>query len=753
LAIPCSADVITVDPNGTGDYTTIQAAIDAAYVGDTVIVVEGIYTENVSSVSEITIHFTQTATINGQVTTGTGTDIISDGDLTINSDSDITLGGPVTISGKLGLYADVGIVINNTVQALEIEMIADVGIDIGAAASVNGTVSVEIYAGSDITGSTDVITGGSVVIEITGGVIHVGVAGTIYVDKDAAGNNDGTSWDDAFNNLYDAMDASWPGNEIFVAEGTYYPDPNGLTDPREATFALKNGVTIKGGYAGYGTADPNDRNVELYETILSGDIGTVSDNSDNCYHVFYHPDGTNLDHTAILDGFTITAGNADESYPSPHGNGGGMWNFESSPTVSNCTFSGNSANGTYGLGGGMCNYYSSPTVTNCTFGGNSAYDSGGGMCNYIYSSPTVTGCTFSGNSVGYEHLTGYGGGMANYYHSNPIVTGCTFTGNSANFAGGMYNYDYSNTTVTGCTFTGNSAESVFLFDGNGGGMNNEGSSPIVTNCTFTGNLAESFGGGMYNEWDSSPAVTNCILWGNRASSGGNEIALTDSSTIDVAYCDVQGGQAGTYDDGSGNTVNWGSGNIDVDPLFIDPNGPDGIIGTEDDNLRLSAGSPCIDAGDPNFLADPNETDLDGNPRIINGIVDMGAYETLLPIEVDVHIVPRVINRRSHLKRIIAIMRLPEGLGRHDIADEPFELYAEDLGPDAIESTWQRVIGRGNGAMVFAIFSKDELMEIVSDSGPVELTVTGKLISGQYIYGSDTVRIVPPGRGRRRWRRW
>jgi hypothetical protein len=212
----------------------------------------------------------------------------------------------------------------------------------------------------------------------------------------------------------------------------------------------------------------------------------------------------------------------------------------------------------------------------------------------------------------------------------------------------------------------------------------------------------------------------------------------------VTYSCVQGGLSGT-------------GNIDVDPLFVDPNGADGIIGTEDDNLRLSAGSPCIDAGD-NSVVDANSTDLDGNSRILDGdgdgeaIVDMGAYEFVGLIEADVHIVPRVISRRGRWNRIFAVMRLPEGITKSDVSDEPFELYVGDLETDGIEARWQRVIGGPNGARVFALFDKDELMELVSDSGPVELAVTGKLISGQYIYGSDTVRIIQPGRGRRRWRR-
>ena len=284
------------------------------------------------------------------------------------------------------------------------------------------------------------------------------------------------------------------------------------------------------------------------------------------------------------------------------------------PTVTNCTFSGNSS--THG-GGGMNNNICSPIVTNCTFSDNEAGGSGGGMHNNNTGSPTVTNCTFSGNSAANA------GGMYNNV-SSPTVTDCTFSDNTAdNHAGGMYNNN-SSSTVTNCIFTGNASSAgggMFngggspavtncIFSGNsagyGAGMWNYGSSPTLTNCTFSTN-AGSVGGGMYNEAGSNPTVTNCILWGDTS----NEI-IDNASSPTVAYSDVQGGYSGT-------------GNIDADPCFVDAAGG---------NLRLRPGSPCIESGDnsaPNL--EPN--DFDGHPRIIDGdcddidVVDMGAYEFAL----------------------------------------------------------------------------------------------------------------------------
>jgi len=314
-------------------------------------------------------------------------------------------------------------------------------------------------------------------------------AGECYVKASASGTNTGASWTDAYTNLHSALGAS-SCTEVWVAAGTYKPTTSA---DRSATFQLKNGVAVYGGFAGT-EGNRADRNLAVNLTILSGDL-LGNDNSnvlwneptraDNSYHVVTGATG------ATLDGFTITAGNAtdDDTCPST-ACGGGMINNSSSPTLTNIIFSGNSA---ASFGGGMANSSSSPTLTNVTFSGNWR----SGMYNQ-FSSPTLTNVTFSGN---------WDGGMQNHY-SSPILTNVTFSGN---WGGGMYNY-YSN--------------------------------PMLTNVTFSGNSTATNGGGMYN-WDSNPQIRNTIFWGNTATSDGSQIYNNSSSIPVVSDSVVQDGYAGT----------------------------------------------------------------------------------------------------------------------------------------------------------------------------------------------------------------
>jgi len=245
----------------------------------------------------------------------------------------------------------------------------------------------------------------------------------VYVDANVSGGmKDGTSWSNAFSELQSALDSLTgcsKGAEIWIAQGIYKPDQGVKQTPgdRQSSFRLINGTHIYGGFptgGGEGTFDA--RHSSVYQTVLSGDIGTIDDNSDNCYHVVTAPW---MNTTAILDGVIITDGNANG--PAFSGNsGGGLFNDLGMLTLINCKLVGNSAI----YGGAIYNYYSNITLINCLFDANSASNYGGGM--YSNNSNTIlTNCTVSNNSA-----TSNGGGIYIDDNSDVTMTNSILWGNS-----------------------------------------------------------------------------------------------------------------------------------------------------------------------------------------------------------------------------------------------------------------------------------------------------------------------------------
>ncbi|MEE9131661.1 MAG: right-handed parallel beta-helix repeat-containing protein [Phycisphaerales bacterium] len=212
-----------------------------------------------------------------------------------------------------------------------------------------------------------------------------------------------------FPTIQAAIDAAVDGDEVEVHPGTY----------NENIDFLGKAIRV------YSTDGPDVTIIDAQQ------MGTVV--------ICFSAEGPD----SVLEGFTITGGNA--------GFGGGMRIIISSPTVTNCTFSGNT---TTTDGGGMYIFNSSPTVTNCTFSGNTATSDGGGMHNN-FSVPTVTNCTFSGNTA-----DGDGGGMYNFQNSNPSVINCTFSQNTATDGGGMFNTNTANPTVADSFFCENEPDHI-----------------------------------------------------------------------------------------------------------------------------------------------------------------------------------------------------------------------------------------------------------------------------------------------------
>ncbi|MDR3219158.1 MAG: carbohydrate-binding domain-containing protein, partial [Dysgonamonadaceae bacterium] len=532
------------------------------------------------------------------------------GDVTLNQEAEIpagkTLSVPAgqTLTGN-GTIINNGAIINNGTIITNGIIINDGTItNDGTIDNCNGT----IIDNGIITGSGTITCGISVLTSDGSGIV--------YIKKGSHG--DGSSWENAYPELAVALvEAKTNPNihEIWVAAGTYkplYKAGDGTTD-RDKAFILVENVKIYGGFP----TDANDIDHTTIAsrtlsspaslTILSGDIdGIPGISADDAYHVvigFFIYNG-------ILDGFTVTGGNADgsgsiinEGYYIAQNSGGGMYNcFYSSPTLTNVTISGNKTNGN---GGGISNdNSSSPTLTNVTISGNTATGNGGGISNENYSSPMLTNVTISGNTA-----NGNGGGISND-NSSPMLTNLTISGNTAtNSGGGIYNSN-SSPDLTNVIISGNSAT-------DGGGIYIYGSYPTyptIINVTISGNSATN-GGGIYNDDYSFPQIYNSILWGNTATSTGANI-LNINSYPDYFNSLVQ-------------DENLGFPNLDGtdaanDPQFVSPidasNAP-----TTAGNYRLLANSPVKDAGD-NYMFTWESTDLDGNPRIVNGIIDIGAYE-------------------------------------------------------------------------------------------------------------------------------
>lgn len=175
-----------------------------------------------------------------------------------------------------------------------------------------------------------------------------------YVRPSATGSGDGSSWADAAGDFQSMINASAEGDEVWVAAGTYTPATS-------TGYTMKEGVKIYGGFPATGAPAFSDRSWQTNTTVLRGYAPL---NNTTSQRVIDNA-GTGLTAAALLDGFTITGGILRGLFE----HGAGMYNINASPTVQNCIFTNNNAQGE---GGGVYNAGSSPTFINCTFSSNTA---------------------------------------------------------------------------------------------------------------------------------------------------------------------------------------------------------------------------------------------------------------------------------------------------------------------------------------------------------------------------------------------
>ena len=465
---------------------------------------------------------------------------------------------------------------------------------------------------------------------------------TIFVNVTATGSNNGTSWVNAYTDLNRALQDASAGNQIWVAAGTYFPT---ATTNRNISFELPSGVEVLGGFPDTGNPSLTDRNPSTNLTTLSGDIDGDNTSANNSFTIIYTQD---VSAATILDGFTIRGGNADMPLPDPSGipvrreDGGAAWFNESSngqrsnPTVRNCRFIDNIALNRGGafFSEGAFSGEASVTFDNCDFINNVSVLKDGGA---VYADASFQGL------------------------ANNIFDACTFVGNEArgseSSGGAIFtfasNRGTSNFRVNDCFFEGNRCVI------NGGAICNIISSfgeirPIYTNTIFKENTAEN-GGGTYSRaafgGDIDVLVANCVFYANGGRVGGaiyqNETGeesfantrvvnsifqqntaefstifhLTGLSSIEVSHSLFDANNCGELVEGEqGRSADCGLGMIyNQNPQFIDP---------ANNNFRVLENSPVIDAGSNSELPAGLITDFDNNPRVIGGIVDMGAFELL-----------------------------------------------------------------------------------------------------------------------------
>jgi len=483
--------------------------------------------------------------------------------------------------------------------------------------------------------------------------------GPVYhVDADASGTGDGSSFDLALSDLQTALDAATGDDVIVIADGRYLPTDD--ASDRSARFEIngsQDGLAIYGGWTGTETfTDVSDvesqldsRDLRANRTVLSGDINDNDDTSsdgiteatedidgatdvadgENSYTVLYldgATGGNTITTDTVLDGLTITGGQANRTGNPASLSGGGIFcDGNNSSETSTC----------------------SPTIANAVFAGNYASTFGGALYNdgrFGTSSPHIANTAFTHNATNFSGGAIYNDGRRGGTASPQIET-AVFASNTATTNGGaMYNYGgdtstgggTSSPTITNTVFVNNTANS-------GGALYSIGqsgvSSPQITNSTFTGNYADREGGALLNFGDSgtsTPVLTNSILWGNGADINekrdGGEIRNNDTASATLRHTLIEGGVNG---DGVGGNPNTDDGNNrDADPQFVDasnPPGSDDRFGTSDDGLRLDAGSPALARGSfapfgTDGVASDLTTDLAGRTRIFGARPDLGAYE-------------------------------------------------------------------------------------------------------------------------------
>lgn len=548
-----------------------------------------------------------------------------------------------------------------------------------------------------------------------------------------------------FPTIQAAVDAATDWDTVSIADGIY----SGEGD-RDIDFLGKM-ITVKS------VNGPNDCIIDC------------NGSSSNYHRGFYFHNSE--DANSIIEGITIVNGY--------HGGGGAIYSEDANPTVAKCIFADN-----YAVTGGAIHlepsrYNIGPLkieITDCLFINNSSKYEGGAICISNFSA-NIYNCSFIGNFCVTKRSRNSNGGAIYNYKNLVSIENCIFSDNYSVFGGAIYNYegevdianslfnnnhaDYDGGCISNihtifnlknCQFSNNSTTrdggaishggpdftaTNCLFSDNsaarGGAVVCPTGTPVFNNCTFVGNQAKGIGnitplgGAIYNYNNSDSIITNSILYDNRP----EQI----SGSCSVTFTNIQGDANGV-------------GNIDADPCFVvagywdangSPNEPNDDYWVEGD-CRLELSSPCFNAGDPNYVPLHGATDLGGNARVIGGRVDMGAYETLIPpLECLMKFTPQTLNTSSKGKWVKGHITLPEGYSPNDV-DTNTPAFAV-IGDTEIVSDHINVFVNDSNQVEIEISFARSSFSSLPFFGPIEIMVTGDLLSGRLYYGTDTILLL------------
>jgi len=364
----------------------------------------------------------------------------------------------------------------------------------------------------------------------------------IFVNSAATGANNGTTWEDAYTNLQEAIDDN-STTDIWIAKGTYLPG-NGAIDSF-ATFTIKRPVNMIGGFIGTETT-PDDRMINANPTILSGDLAQNDifgnndlNRADNALHIIVVE---SLSGNVTFDGLSFTGGTnlAINSSLDPFFYSGAAIHASSKISVNQCEFYGNA-------GGNGCAIHlaadqtNGSIIQNSKFFKNKSFDRGA-----VHLEKTqnvqINSCEFTDNVTNR-------GSFHSFESSNIVLTNCNFSNNQSNAGNcaGVFSWQSNQLDVVDCEFTNNVATNgpaIFLNNQLTAFADQDVDNILVQNCNFTNNIAGQKGAGIY-AWKSSFEALACSFTDNKAAeSGGAIFAGGSEKHALVSNCTLEGNEAG-----------------------------------------------------------------------------------------------------------------------------------------------------------------------------------------------------------------